>query len=137
MLGLRLRQLEEDPAVSPWLLRAMVSRADRCLVGYIGFHTAPGPAYLEPYSPGAVELGFTVFPPYRRRGYARESCNTLIRWAREFHGVTRFVMTIRPDNIASQSLAKSLGFIKIGSHIDDVDGLEDILEWDASAPVVD
>ena len=54
-------------------------------------------------------------------------------WARECHGVLRFVMTIRPDNVASQSLAASLGFVRIGSHIDEVDGLEDILECDVSS----
>ena len=122
------QQLEEDPADQPWLLRAMVPRGSCFLAGYIGFHSAPGAAYLQPYSPEGVELGFSVFPPYRRRGYAREACLALMGWAQECHGVTRFVMTIRPDNIASQSLAASLGFVHIGSHIDDVDGLEEILE---------
>jgi RimJ/RimL family protein N-acetyltransferase len=37
------------------------------------------------------------------------------------------VLSIRPDNTASQALAAGLGFVRIGSHIDDVDGLEDIL----------
>ena len=132
VLALRLQQLEEDPTVQPWLLRAMVPRGSRFMAGYIGFHTAPGAAYLQPYSADAVELGFTVFPPYRRRGYAREACRALIGWARKCHGVTRFVMTIRPDNVASQSLAASLGFVYIGSHIDEVDGLEEILELDVS-----
>ena len=52
----------------------------------------------------------------------------LMRWAHEDHGVTRFVLSIRPDNTASQNLAASLGFARIGSHLDEVDGLEDILE---------
>ena len=129
VLTLRLQQLEDDPTVQPWLLRAMVPRGSSLMAGYIGFHTAPGAAYLEPYSPGGVELGFTVFPPFRRRGYAREATLALIEWARRYHGVSRFVMTISPDNVASQSLAKSLGFVRIGSHVDEIDGVEDILEW--------
>ena len=52
----------------------------------------------------------------------------LMRWAHEDHGVTRFVLSIRPDNTASQNLAASLGFARIGSQRDEVDGLEDILE---------
>ena len=51
-----------------------------------------------------------------------------MRWALLAHGVTRFAMTIRPDNHPSQALASQLGFVRIGSHIDEVDGLEDILE---------
>jgi ribosomal-protein-alanine N-acetyltransferase len=132
VLGLRLQQLEEDPTFQPWLLRAMVPRGSCFMAGYIGFHSVPGAAYLQVYSRDAVELGFSVFPPYRRRGYAREACRALMGWAHECHGVTRFVMTIRPDNVASQSLAASLGFVRIGSHIDEVDGLEEILECDVS-----
>ena len=98
------------------------------MVGNIGFHTAPNAEYLRPYSPGGVEFGYTVEPPFRRQGYAREASLALMRWAHEEHNVTRFVVSIRPDNIASQALAAGLGFARIGSHIDEVDGLEEILE---------
>ena len=128
LLSRRLKQIEADPSYQPWSLRAMVLRAANVLVGHIGFHTAPGAEYLQPYSPGAVEFGFTVFPPFRRRGYAREASLALMQWAQQSHGIRRFVLSIRPDNSASQALAAGLGFARIGSHIDDVDGLEDILE---------
>ena len=98
------------------------------MVGHIGFHTGPAPAYLEPYSPGGIEVGYSVFPSYRRRGYAREACVALLRWAADERGVERFVMSIQPSNVPSLSLAASLGFVRIGSHIDEVDGVEDIFE---------
>src|SRR6516164_7198194 len=63
-LALRLRQLEEDPTLQPWLFRAMVLRSTRTMIGHIGFHAAPGADYLQPYSPAAVEFGFTVFPNF-------------------------------------------------------------------------
>jgi RimJ/RimL family protein N-acetyltransferase len=56
------------------------------------------------------------------------TAEALMQWAHQVHGVTRFVVTIRPDNAPSQALAAGLGFVRIGSHIDEVDGLEDILE---------
>jgi RimJ/RimL family protein N-acetyltransferase len=129
VLALRLKQLERNPELQPWLLRAMILRETRTMVGHIGFHTAPGPDYLEPYSPGAVEFGFTVFPAYRRRGLTREASRALMQWARESHGVQNFILTISPGNLPSQSLAAQLGFIQIGSHIDDVAGPEDVLEY--------
>ncbi len=129
VVSLRLKQLESEPALQPWLLRAMTVRGTGVMIGYIGFHTAPGADYLRPFSPGAVEFGFTVFPPFRRQGYAREASTALIRWATQVHQVRNFVMTISPDNLASQALAAQLGFLRIGSHVDEVDGPEDVLEY--------
>jgi hypothetical protein len=42
--------------------------------------------------------------------------------------VTRFVVSIGPTNVASIALAQQLGFRRIGSHIDEVDGPEQIFE---------
>ncbi len=125
---LRLSQLEADPALLCWLLRGMVLRSERRLIGHIGFHTAPGPDYLSALAPGGVEFGFDVFAPYRRCGFASEAAGALMRWARARHGVTRFVVTISPENAPSLGLAAKFGFRRIGSHVDDEDGLEDIFE---------
>lgn len=132
VLSLRLKQLDKDPSLEPWLLRAVVLPETRAMIGHIGFHTAPGAEYLEPYSPGAVEFGFTIYPSYRRQGYAREASLAMMNWARRVHGVDRFVLCISPDNIPSQGLAAQLGFVPIGSHIDDMDGPEDVLELKVS-----
>ena len=128
VVSLRLQQLEKDPTLAPWLLRAMVLREPKAMVGYIGFHTAPGADYLRPFSPSGVEFGYTVYPDFRRQGYAREASLALMRWAHEHHGVINFVLSISPENAPSQALAAQLGFTKIGSHMDEVDGLEDVLE---------
>lgn len=128
VLEMRIRQLEANPALAPWLLRAVVLRATHAMIGRIGFHDAPGAEYLEPYSPGAAEFGYTIAPEHRRQGYAREGVTALMNWARTEHGVGSFVLCIGPNNVPSQSLAAGLGFRKIGSHLDDIDGEEDILE---------
>jgi RimJ/RimL family protein N-acetyltransferase len=129
LLELRLGQVEADPSLQPWLVRAMVCRKTGTVVGHIGFHSAPGEEYLRAFSPDGVEFGFTVYPSFRRRGYAREAATALMNWATEQHGVNTFIMTIRPDNVPSQRLARQLGFTRIGSHIDEVDGIEDVLEF--------
>lgn len=132
ILKLRLAQLDADPSLQPWLLRAIGLRESGAMVGHIGFHTAPRPEYLRPWCADGVELGFSVVTPYRRRGYAREAVLALMHWARGGHGVSSFVMTISPDNVASKALAAGLGFVKVGSHVDEVDGCEDILVCEAS-----
>jgi RimJ/RimL family protein N-acetyltransferase len=128
VMELRLRQVMDDPALQPWLLRAMVLRDSRELIGHIGFHTAPGADYLKEWSPRAVEFGFEVFPPHRRQGLAREAAVAMMDWAHRNHSVPAFVLCIAPGNIPSQNLAAQLGFVRIGSHIDEIDGEEDVLE---------
>jgi [ribosomal protein S5]-alanine N-acetyltransferase len=122
----RLIDLRDDPRYAPWSLRAIGLRATDQMVGHIGFHTRPGPAYLAAIAPSGVELGYTVYPPFRRRGYAREAIVALIAWARA-QGVPRFVVSVAPGNAASQALAASLGFVRVAGHMDEIDGYEDIL----------
>ena len=47
-------------------------------------------------------------------------------WANTRHAVNDFVVTIAPGNLISRHLAESLGFVCVGEHIDDVDGLASI-----------
>ena len=65
---------------------------------------------------------------------AREAALALMQWARDDHGITSFVVSIAPGNQASQALAAGLGFVRIGSHVDDVDGPEDVLVLDYFTP---
>lgn len=124
----RAGQLAKDPALLPWLVRAMGLRATGEMVGHIGFHTAPGADYLKDRAPGAVEFGYTVFEPHRRQGLAREAAAALMHWAHTTHGVTHFVLSISPYNVPSQRLAASLGFRQVGSYVDDEAGLEEVYE---------
>jgi len=127
-LRMRLRQIEADPKVQPWLLRAMVIRASRTMCGRIGFHTAPRPQYLEDISADGVEVGYAVGERFRRQGYAKEAAIALMRWAFECHRQRCFILSIAPHNEASLAMARSMGFREIGSHMDPEDGLELIFE---------
>ena len=126
--ALRLRQLRDGVTALPWLPRAITLRGAGSMVGYIGFHTSPAPAYLKAISPGGVEFGYTVFPTHRRQGIALEAARGLIGWAARAHGVTRFVVSISPLNAASLGLISKMGFRKVGAQIDEEDGPEDIFE---------
>jgi len=129
-LRFRMLQARRDPEAADWLVRAVVLRAARTVVGHAGFHGPPGVNALA--DPGAVEIGYTVFPPFRRRGYALEAVDGLIRWAGE-RGVETFVASVGPANEPSLAFVRRLGFEHVGEHWDDEDGRE--LEFRLSVPL--
>ncbi len=140
--------MQADPGLEAWLSRAIVWRekppisgnppflntpaaGERLImVGQIGFHSWPDPPYLADIAPGGVEIGYVVFSPYRRLGFAREACEALIEWAFLMEQIDRFVLSISPDNIPSRQLALRMGFKVVGSQMDEVDGPEDIYVLD-------
>lgn len=134
VLTLRLQQLQSDPSLQPWLLRAICHLEGHHVIGHIGFHSAPAPDYLKEWLPGAVEFGFAVFSKYRRQGYASEAAAAVIKWAYREHSTTKFVLTIAPDNTPSRRIAARLGFIHIGVHEDPVDGTEDVFALQYDGP---
>ncbi len=128
-LRLRLDQMRRDPGSQKWLVRALVSRSERLLVGHAGFHGPPGTTGL---APGKVEIGYTVFPPFRRRGYATEAAAALLEWA-ELEGIGQFVASVSPTNDPSLAILRKLGFVRTGEHWDEEDGLEHVYELDRRA----
>lgn len=130
----RLAQVTADPAYGPWGIRAIVRRDASQVVGIINCHTKPGDPYLRDIAPQGVELGFRVFEPFRRRGYAREACEAVMRWAHQVRGVDAFVLSIAPDNEPSLAIARRLGFVRVGSHVDEIDGPEDVYRLQAREP---
>lgn len=125
--AIRLRDLEADPCYGPWSLRALRLKPDLRFVGHFNFHTRPDPEYLRDLAPGAVELGYFVLAEFRRRGIAEEAALGMMNWAAETHGIRRFVVSISPENAPSVAMARKLGFARIGGHVDEEDGYEDIL----------
>jgi RimJ/RimL family protein N-acetyltransferase len=121
-LRFRLRQMERQPESEPWLVRALVDREAGEMIGHAGFHGPPGRNGID--KAGAAELGYTVFPEFRRRGYATEAAGALIDWARAEHGVHDFIASVAPDNDASLGVVRKLGFVHTGERWDDEDGLE-------------
>ena len=130
LVELRAQQIQCQPEYQPWSLRAITTREAQQMVGHIGFHTPPGASYLQSLAPNGVEFGYSIFPTYRRNGYAREAALAVMQWAFQQHAVSEFVLSISPDNLPSLKLAQRLGFQKIGSHVDEEDGVEDIYRLD-------
>ena len=132
-MAMRLDDCRSDPEYVPWSARAIGLASTGTMVGRIGFHTRPDAEYLRQFVPDGVELGYSVFPQYRRNGYALEAIRGLMGWAASQHDVRHFVASISPTNLPSLTLARKLGFVKVGEHLDDVDGLEEVFALSGDA----
>lgn len=128
-LKYRLGMVRANPDALPWLTRLLVLRAERAAVGHAGFHEPPGDR-------GWAEVGYTVFPEHRRRGYAEEAVRGLFDWALREHGVRRFRASVGPWNEPSLALVRKLGCVQVGAQVDEIDGEELVfeVEWPPLPP---
>jgi len=127
-LAFRLRQARAEPERARWFVYAIV--LDGAMIGHIGFHGPRGSNARKDRQ--AVEIGYTVFEPHRRQGYATEAVRALLDWTRA-QGVERVIASVGPQNEPSLALIRRLGFREVGSHWDDEDGEE--LEFELSLSV--
>jgi [ribosomal protein S5]-alanine N-acetyltransferase len=116
LLRYRRDQIANDASWAPWSLRAMVLRENATMVGYVNFHGPPG--VNDTATPDAVELGWTVLPGYRKRGYATETARALMDWAATEYGIHRFVSSTKPNNAPSLRVHEKLGFARTGQVVD-------------------
>lgn len=91
-----------------WVLRgfglwAVEERATRRFLGRIGC--------LEPEGFPEFEIAYTLTPAAWGKGYAREGAGAALRFAREVLGRTAITSIIRPANVASIRVARSLGAV--------------------------
>jgi RimJ/RimL family protein N-acetyltransferase len=105
-------KLRAHPGQREWCARLMLRLSDRTTVGHCGFR---GP----PRALGLAEIGYTVYPPYRRLGLATEAAAALVAWAWE-HGELTVVAAVPPANLASLGVVRKVGFIQTGRRIDPV-----------------
>jgi len=119
-----LRRWHNDMAgekrIAPWRARAITLLQSSLMIGHAGFH---GP----PDDEGTIEIGYTVFPPYRGNGYATEAARRLLAFAKEL-GAKTFRACVSPSNAPSLAIVRTLGLVKTGERMDDVDGLESVFE---------
>lgn len=102
---------------------AVVRREDGLLAGLAGVTQPRLPAELarrldevcqaqESVSGPFLELGYRIFTPYRRRGYASEACREILEYTKEVLGC-RACALIEAENKASRHTAESLGLVLV------------------------
>ncbi len=123
-LRIRAKDMLSKAQPQEWLTRSLGKRETGEMIGQAGFHGSP----VE----GMVEIGYTVFEPHRRNGYAEESVRALMHWAQDVKSIHRFRLSITPDNQPSLGLCSKLGFVRTGEQMDLEDGLEYVFDLDLS-----
>jgi ribosomal-protein-alanine N-acetyltransferase len=104
--------LEEGPHQAGWWCWYFVLRSEGIhegvLIGNGGFKGRPSPR-------GTVEIGYSIHPSFRNRGYATEAVGELVAWAFDHPRVRRVVADTLPSNDASKRVLEKAGFVDTGT----------------------
>ena len=111
-----LRQFESAPQIADWLPWAIVDRQTESLVGDAGFKGAPDDS-------GGCEIGYSIIPSFRRRGYATEAVGAILTWARQIPHVRTVRAEALENNLGSQRVLEKYGFLFVGVYDHPEDGL--------------
>lgn len=101
-------------------LWAVIRKTDGMLVGKAGVCNAE--------REGGLELGYHIFTPYRRRGYAVEACRIILSYVKqELEGPVYAVTD--PANTASAGVLSKLGFAFIRQRYNEAGQLQSLYGW--------
>lgn len=100
-------QAEMNPTDELFGVWVIIERESRMVVGDVGFRGPPGVDW-------ALEIGYSVIPDRRRRGYATEATLALTQWALGQAQVRVVVAACDRDNVASARVLERIGFIPTG-----------------------
>jgi ribosomal-protein-alanine N-acetyltransferase len=100
--------LQHDPKSFPWLLWIIVSRTENRVLGDAGFKGRPD-------KNGVAEIGYTILPEYRRKGYMQEAAQALVDWAFRQPHVKKLIAECDITNIASMKVLQKIGMRETGT----------------------
>jgi RimJ/RimL family protein N-acetyltransferase len=109
------RLTEAGAAGVGWFAWYAVRRADREAPATV---VAGGGYFGPPTAAGEVELGYSVCPEWRGRGYAVELAGALAAHAARQPGVTRVIAHTTADNPASIRVLERSGFASVGAGVE-------------------
>jgi ribosomal-protein-alanine N-acetyltransferase len=100
-------QASASPSDERFGVWVMIDRATNSVMGDIGFM---GP----PDASGSIEVGYSVIPELRRRGYATEAAQAIVDWAVDQPEVNVVVADCDAGNVASIRTLERIGFVRTG-----------------------
>ena len=105
-----IEQHPEEPGYNTWFIVG-----DGMLCGTGGYK---GP----PDADGSVEVGYSVIPEARRRGFASGAVHLLVERAFRDPRVKVVLAETLPEGVASQAVLRRFGFAEVGTRHDKDDG---------------
>ncbi len=114
-----VKLMEQDPSGSVWD-GIILHKAERILIGTMGFKGGPDQT-------GTVEMGYSIIPEYRGRGYAPEMARALISWAFGNQRIRSVIAECLADNTASIRVLEKIGMQRLG-----LEGK--LLKWEIRKP---
>jgi ribosomal-protein-alanine N-acetyltransferase len=100
-------QASASPSDERFGIWVMIERETNSVVGDIGFI---GP----PDDNRTVEVGYSVIPTCRRRGYATEAARAIVVWALDQPEVEVVVASCDTENEPSIRTLERIGFLRVG-----------------------
>ena len=104
VLPLQAAASRTDESFGVWVI---IERESATVVGDIGFMGPPGADHT-------VEIGYSVIPDRRGRGYATEATRALVRWALGQPQVEVVVAGCDIENAPSIRILERTGFVRTG-----------------------
>ena len=117
-----IEQLEANPDDEPWD-GTLVERGALTAVGQLGCKGKPD-------ENGLVEIGYSLIPEARGRGYTTEIVGALVRWLLEQPSVRVVTAECLETNHASVRVLQKTGFEQVGQKSD---GEGTLLLWERKA----
>ena len=99
-------QVAASPDQEPFGVWVMIERETQTVVGDLGFMGLPDDA--------VVELGFSVIPERRSRGYATEAVGAIVGWVHREPRVRGVIARCDLGNAPSIRVLERAGFIRTG-----------------------
>lgn len=101
----KIQQFKESPHENEWE-GVVILKEKQLIIGDIGFKGGPN-------EKGSIDLGYSIVPSQRGKGYATEMATAMINWGSKQIGVEHVVATSDLDNFASKRVLEKTGFRKL------------------------
>lgn len=111
-----LRQIDSSPQSANWLPWGIVDLQTGTLIGDAGFKGAPDDC-------GSCEIGYSIIPTFRRRGYATEAVGAILNWVRQIPEIRTIRAEALESNPSSQRVLEKHGFLLAGTYDNPEEGL--------------
>jgi ribosomal-protein-alanine N-acetyltransferase len=105
LLDVLPRQAAANPNEEPFGVWVIIERESATVIGDIGFTGPPG-------ADRTVEIGYSVTPDRRGRGYATEAARALVDWAFGQPQVGVVVAGCDMENVTSVHILERIGFVR-------------------------